>query len=73
MLAFELALYVSDRWDVPTSVVEECVPQVERVAIVEDELTRRWITDPSDPRARSRDVFESAAHRLEALLATTAA
>jgi hypothetical protein len=73
MLAFELAIYVSVRSGVPESVVEARVSDEERVAVVKDELLRRSITDARDPRARSRDVFDSAADRIEALLVAAAA
>jgi hypothetical protein len=73
MLAFELAIYVAVRSGVPESVVEARVSDEERVAVIEDELLRRSITDPRDPRARSRDVFDSAAGRIEALLLAAAA
>jgi hypothetical protein len=73
MLAFELTIYVSERSDVPESVVEEHVTEAKRGAIIKEELARRSITDPRDQRARSRDVFDAAAHRVEALLSARAA
>jgi hypothetical protein len=73
MLAFELAVYVAVRRDVPESVVEARVSECERIGIIADELARRGITDPRDPRTRARDVFDSAAHRVETLLLPTAA
>jgi hypothetical protein len=73
MLAFELALYVSVRRDLPEWFVEARVSEAERSAIIREELARRSITDPRDQRARSRDLFEAAAHRVEALLLARAA
>jgi predicted RNase H-like nuclease len=73
MLAYELAIYVSVRCDVPESVVEARVSEAERSAIINEELARRSITDPRDRRARSRDVFDAAAHRVEAFLSARAA
>jgi hypothetical protein len=72
MLAFELAIYVSVRCDVPEPVLEARVSEAERIGIIVDELARRGITDPRDPRTRGRDLFDSAAHRVEALLLPTA-
>jgi hypothetical protein len=71
MLAFELAVYVAVRRDVPESVVEARVSEAERIGIIADELARCGITDPRDQRAHSHDVFDAAAHRVEALLAAT--
>jgi hypothetical protein len=73
LLAFELAIYVSVRAGVPESVVEARVSDEERVTIIEDVLSRSSITDPRDLRARSRDVFDSAAERVEVLLVAAAA
>jgi hypothetical protein len=73
MLAFELGVYVSVRCDVPESVVEARVSEAERSAILNEELVRRSITDLRDQRTRSRDVFDAAAHRVEALLVARAA
>jgi hypothetical protein len=73
MLAFELAIYVSVRCDVPESVVETRVSEVERSAIINEELARRSISDPCDQRARSRETFDAAARQVEALLAARAA
>jgi hypothetical protein len=73
MLAFELTIYVSEMSDVPESVVEEHVTEAKRGAIIKEELARRSITDPGDQRARGRDVFDAAAHRVEALLPARAA
>jgi hypothetical protein len=68
MLAFELAIYVAVRCDLPESVIEEHVTEAKRSAIIEEELARRSITDLRAQRVRSRDVFDAAAHRVEALL-----
>jgi hypothetical protein len=68
MLAFELAMYVSLRCDVPESMVEAHVSEAERSAIITEELARRSITDPRDQLARSSNVFDAAADRVEALL-----
>jgi hypothetical protein len=72
-LAYEVAIYVAVRADVPECVVEARVSEAERIAIVKEELVRRSITDPRDQRVRSRDVFDSAADRLERLLGARAA